>query len=229
MFIILIPEFFLSKLYLHGSRHPPPQFPLHRPGKVLQPTGLTPGKRLLNLIQTPSPRLRHKDPTHQGRDKRARAEPKVRAVRCLGQQRRRHERDEEIAQPVAAVRDAGGAGSRALRLDLRGVDLDADRPGDAVEDGEDVDGDNDDPATGAGAGVDGAAGVQAANEEHGGSYAEAAEDGVGAAAPSVGEDGGGDCDGEDDDGGNARGEEGGFVGGEASLLEEERGILRSYC
>lgn len=97
---------------------------------------------------------------------------------------------------------------RALRLDLRGVDFDADGPGDAVDDGEDVDGDDDNPAAGAEGAVHGVACVKAADQEHGGGHRDAAVDGAGAAAPFVGEEERGNGDGEDDDGRDAGGEEG---------------------
>lgn len=123
------------------------------------------------------------------------------------------------------MRETRGRGAGALGLDFGGVDSDADGPGGAKDDCEEVDADNDHPAARPGVPVHGVARIQRAHEEHGGGEADAAVDGALTAAPLVGEDGGGYRDCEHDDGGNAGGEESGLGGGEASLFEEQGRVL----
>lgn len=214
-------------LNIHSSRHPPEDLPLQGLGGLLEPAEAAAvlAEGLLDLAEAQAAGLGHEEPADEGGDEGAGAEEEVGAVAGLGEQGGGDEGDEEVGDPVAAVGDARGGGARPLGLDLGRVDLDADGPGDAVQDGEHVDADDDDPATGTASRAHGVPGVQAAHEEHGGRHAEAPEDGLRAAAPPVRADGRRDRHGEYDDRRHAGGEEGGLGGRQAGLLEEEGCVL----
>lgn len=168
-------------------------------------------ERLLDILQRPSPRLGHIRREHPHRAQRQRAKQKIDTERGCLQEHGREQRDEEVRSEAQAHRDAVRRGARVPRLDLAGVDLADDAPGRAVREPEDEHGDDDQPARDP-VRVHDARRVQAAHEEHAAGEREAAADGGGAAAPFVGEQEGGDGDGEHEDGGEAGGEEGGVVG-----------------
>lgn len=104
-------------------------------------------KSFLYLSQRPTLRLVHKYRAHYGSQNRAGTEQKVCPKATLGQQDRCRQSDQEVEEPIARVRQGGRRRTRSLRLDLSAVDLDGDCPGQAVDDGEYVDADDDDPAT----------------------------------------------------------------------------------
>lgn len=103
--------------------------------------------------------------------------------------------------------DAVGSGAGLGGLDFAGVDLADDAPGRGVDEGEDEDEENDDPAAGAAVGVYALGRVEASDDEHAARQADAAGNDGGSAAPAVGVEGGGDGEDEDEDGRHAGGEE----------------------
>lgn len=156
---------------------------------VLQPVR---PERLPNTLQTPALRLRHIQRANAQREStRARKQEIYRRAR-LRQQDGRDERNEEVREAVRGLPETGGCGARRDGLDFTGEHLEPDGPGHAVGQGEDVDGDDDDPAASAISGVHAVGGIEAANEPHGGAYDEAAVDGRGTAAPYVREQDGWD-------------------------------------
>lgn len=78
-------------------------------------------------------------------------------------------------------------GPRSLRLDLCYIDFDANGPRGAVYHGEDVDGDNDDPAASAEGVVYGVTRVEATHEEHCDADPDSTIYGTVPAAPFVGQ------------------------------------------
>lgn len=98
----------------------------------------------------------------------------------------------------------------SLRLDLCCINFDADSPRDAVYHGEDIDGDDDDPAASAEGAMYGVTGVEPADQEHCDTDPDSAVYGTVPAAPFVGQEEGWDSHTKNDDGGNARCEKGGL-------------------
>lgn len=173
---------------------------------ILLPSNKTP----LHLLQRPPLRLGHPKPTNNNRQRRAPSKQKVRGTATFRQKNRRNQRNKEIRHPVTSMRKTRRARSRPLGLDLRRVDLTTHTPGHTVNSSEEIDRDDDDPATSAGRMVDCVGGVQGADYEHGYREPETAEDDVAAAAPGVGVDEGRNGHDEDDDAGDAGGEEAGL-------------------
>lgn len=86
-------------------------------------------KRLLNLLQRSSPRLRHENRTNQRRQQRAPTKQEINPITAVSQQYRRRQRNQEIRTPVTSMRQTCSRSARVLGLDFGGVDFDAHAPG----------------------------------------------------------------------------------------------------
>ena len=123
------------------------------------------------------------------------------------------------------MREGGRFGPRVLGLDFGRVDFDTHCPGGGEEHGVEVDADDHDPTGGPVVGVDRVGRVQSAHQQDRDRQPQPADDGAGAAAPFIREEERRDGDDDQDDARNAGGEKGGFLAGEAGLLEKQRRVL----
>jgi len=124
------------------------------------------------------------------------------------------------------MRETRCAGPRTLRLAFGDPYLDAHGPCGAKHHREEVDGDDDDPASGTGVFVHGVGGVQDSHEEHDHAEGDAAVDGALTTAPFVGPDESGDGDGKNNDGGDTGSKERCACGFQASSFEEQWSVLQ---
>lgn len=124
------------------------------------------------------------------------------------------------AYPVASLSQTGGTTPRLSRQALNHVRPDANGPGGAEHDGEEVDADDDDPAAGAAVSVHRARGVQGAHEQHDGKDEAAADERRRLAAPAVGHERRGKGDSHDEQRRDARRQEAGPRRRDAGLLEQ---------
>ena len=105
-------------------------------------------ERHFNFVQRPTLRLRHKGGAYHRSKQQASCPEKVCAGVTPTQQHWSRQRYNKICDPVCAVRQIRGRRARPLRLHLSGVNLTTYGPADAKEDDIDVYSDNDNPAGG---------------------------------------------------------------------------------
>lgn len=119
--------------------------PEQSPKRVLSPRSLA-FESLLNLIQRPTLGLMHESGTNQRSQHRATTEQEISPKGALRQKDRSRQSHQEIGQPVRRMAQRSSRRASPVGMDLRHVDLNANRPCHGVNNCEDVYRDNNHPA-----------------------------------------------------------------------------------